>query len=88
MRTFVIFPKRTAIKIEASTQQIALKRYLKMNPGTKANELSIALDNWVDRNIDETEITENKEQGVVITETPKPAAASGCQRIPAFNPEA
>ena len=71
MRTFVIFPKDRAEKIEASNEAIAKKRYLKKHPDMKESDISIVMENWVDRkNCNTTEIPE---QGVVITETPKPA---------------
>jgi len=70
MRTFIIFPKNGAEPIEASTKTIALKRYLRKHPDVKPNELFIASDGCV--GIFESETIEIPEQGVVITETPKP----------------
>ena len=71
MRTFIIFPKKGAEPIEASTRTIALRRYLRKHPDVKSNELFIVPDGWV--GIFGSETIEIPEQGVVITETPKEA---------------
>lgn len=73
MRTFVIFPKDRAEKVKASTRIIAIRRYLKTHPLMTIGDVGIALDSQVSIGTNDTkEITEIKEQGVVITETPKP----------------
>jgi len=74
MRTFVIFPKDKAEKIEASTKVIALKRYLKLHPEARQTGIAIAYEGCVCMDAIVPEITEIKEQGVVITETPKQVA--------------
>ena len=72
MRTFVIFPKDKGGKIEASTRASAIRRYAKQE-GLNVYELSACLEEQAKGIDDIIEITEIKEQGVVITETPKQA---------------
>ena len=72
MRTFVIFPKDRAEKVEASTKLVAVKRYMKIHPDEKISNIACCLESMVTMGvINNQETTEVKEQGVVITELPK-----------------
>ena len=72
MRTFVIFPKDRAEKIEASTKVVAIKRFMAKHAGVNMSQYSMVAENYVDElHMNMPEVTEIKEQGVVITETPK-----------------
>ena len=83
MRTFVIIPKNMLEKINATTKTIAMNRYLKTHPAVKLEELVIVDESKITYGaIRVSDVTEVKEQGVVITETPKPA------NPPIYDPEA
>ena len=70
MRTFAVFVHSDEIK--ASSATIAIKRYMKLHPGADEDQVK-AVNVIAIKTLKQTEVTYVKEQGVVITETPRPA---------------
>ena len=76
MRTFVIFPAHVGKEIEASSQEVAIRKYRKTNPIEAGN--LIYATNKVNLHSELQAI----EQGVIITETPKPIEIKKCADYP------
>lgn len=71
MRTFAVFVHSD--EIPASSATVAIKRYAKLHPEVKQEHIK-AVNVIAIKTTKTPEKIEIKEQGVVITETPKPMA--------------